>query len=392
MSQDVLYLDLGASLTKGFFLGESDQVVPLLMEPEVAGPLDVNRLRAVRSYNASSQGEHCAWLERDGSLWAVGKLATNLRGGSYLEERKEVRAVEKILAAIGVMKERLYGDAPVTLRLRLGLLLPFSEFETRVSLWLTLRSIKEFKFRGQLIKLEFVSDVFFRPEGFGLCLARLRAFGQQHQHKVSRLRLVSIMLGQRNASQLVIDESTFQGGKSNSRGPGFEQAELAAMQSGTYQQSDLTKLQDALRGGDTKLVLAGDAQLSDVSMSVCVGHVAYWSQLAAWMNATLTPQLNGRTYVMVSGGVTCATSPERSMLQRLQDYFSALGLEPDHYHLGLDADPLWESKPLAQLLEPYALDREELQALVARTTDVYESFLDYVVATRAPAEATAAVS
>ena len=389
MRQQVLYLDLGASLTKGFFLGHHDQVVPLLMGPQVAGPLDPLRLKTVRSYNANSRSEQCAWLERDGSTWAVGQLATNLSGGTYSDERKEVRAIDKILAAIGVMKEQLYGDEPVTLHLRLGLLMPFSEFETRLSLWRTLRTITEFKFRGKLIKLEFVGDMLFRPEGFGLCLGRLRAFREQHYDKVGRLRLISIMLGQRNASQLVVDEGAFQGGKSNSRGPGFEQAEAAAMQSGVYQQADLPKLQEALVGGDTSVVLAGDSKPFDLAGSVRAGHAAYWSQLHAWLNATLTPQLNGRTYVMVSGGVTGVSGPEGSMMQRLQDHFIALGIPPERYSLGLAADPLWESHPLAALLDRYALTPSELQALVARTTDVYESFLDFVVAGRALAQTSA---
>jgi len=385
MKQAILYLDLGASLTKGFYLGRGDQVVPLMMGPEVAGPLDEPRLKTVRSYNANSRSEHCAWLERDGQTWAVGKLATNLSGGSYIEERKEVRAVDKILAAIGVMKEQLYGDASdVTLHLSLGLLLPFSEFETRLVLWRTLRSIPEFKFRGKSIKLEFVTDTLFRPEGFGLCPARLRAFRDQQHSKVNRLRLISIMLGHRNASQLVIDEGSFQGGKSNSRGPGFDQAEAAAMQAGIYQHSDRPKLQEALIGGNTKLVLSGDSKLSDVTDSVRAGHTAYWSQLEAWLNATLSPQLNSRTYVVVSGGVTCTFGPELSLMQRLSAHFAALGLPPDHYHLGLTADPQWESHPLSALMEPHALNKAELQALVSRMTDVYESFLDFVIA-RPPA-------
>lgn len=389
MRDDVLYLDLGASLTKGFFLGHHDQVVPLLMGPEVAGPLDQPRLKTVRSYNANSRSEQCAWLEREGSIWAVGKLATNLSGAVYSDERKEVRAIDKILAAIGVMKEHLYGDASITLHLRLGLLMPFSEFETRLSLWRSLRTIQEFKFRGKLIKLEFVGDMLFRPEGFGLCLGRLRTFREQQQQKVGRLRLISIMLGQRNASQLVIDEGAFQGGQSNSRGPGFEQAERAAMQAGVYQQADLPKLQEALVGGETMVVLAGDASLSDVSASVRAGHAAYWSQLQAWLNATLTPQLNGRTYVLVSGGVTGTVGPEGSMMQRLQNHFVSLGLPPERYSLGLVADPQWESHPLAALLDPYALTKPELQSLIARLTDVYESFLDFVVSNRVLSQATA---
>lgn len=383
MKDCVLYLDLGASLTKGFFLGHHDQIIPLLMGPQVAGPLDPLRLKTVCSYNATSRSEQCAWLEREGSTWAVGQLATNLSGGTYSDERKEVRAIDKILAAIGVMKEQLYGDESVTLLLRLGLLMPFSEFETRLSLWRTLRAIKEFKFRGKLIKLEFVGDMLFRPEGFGLCLGRMRAFRDQQYNKVSRLRLISIMLGQRNASQLVIDEGAFQGGKSNSRGPGFGQAEAAAMQAGVYQQADLPKLQEALVGGGTSVVLAGDSRPSDLSGSVRAGHTAYWSQLHAWLSATLTPQLNSRTYVMVSGGVTGITGPDGSMMQRLQDHFIALGIPPERYALGLAADPLWESHPLSALLDRYALTPGELQTLMARTTDVYESFLDFVVAGRA---------
>lgn len=380
---NTLYLDLGASLTKGFFALSGGAAEPLIMGSEVSGPLEASHLNAVKAFNTTSKPEVCAWIglgKEAKETYAIGQFAQNFGGESWVDERKELRAVHKILAAIGVMKERT-STVPISgagfsqvFPLCLGLLLPFSEFEDRTRILKELRAIKEFTFRGNLIKLE-LKDVLFRPEGFGLCLDAiklLRSRGLNPDHR----KILVVMAGHRNTSVLVFESGSFQSGKSTSTGPGFVEALTKGLQSRAFQKSDQPKLLNALVGGSPKVVLRGDKRLTDISESVKVGRDAYWSLLESFLTSHLTAHLDDRTFIVVGGGASQTVKPQ------MEDYLQGFGLDSSVYQIGFSGTV---DDHLAQSLIPLVGDpKTELDALASRMSDSYAAF-HQLLATRAKA-------
>lgn len=106
-SPHVLYLDLGSSLTKGVFSDRQGQPQVLLLGSEISGELTADQIAQYEQLNPQARPEEVAWIKRQEQLRAIGSMAKNFNGGARLEERKEKQAVDKILAAIGVMAERL---------------------------------------------------------------------------------------------------------------------------------------------------------------------------------------------------------------------------------------------------------------------------------------------
>ncbi|XGW00769.1 MAG: hypothetical protein ACAF41_34285 (plasmid) [Leptolyngbya sp. BL-A-14] len=399
MQPYTLYLDLGASLTKGFFLSPQGPR-PLLIGPEISAPLDRSHLEALKSMNTHIRPELSAWIERSGEIRAIGQFATNFGGESPLQERKEVRAVDKILAAIGVMAEYLHlgrdlkGHEPLLVEVKLGLLVPFSEFETRAAIYKQLRSVNSFQFRGLPLKL-LLKDLWFRPEGHGLCLAQMREL-ESRGIRSDRVKVLSLMFGHRNTSLLVVENTAFQAGKSSSTGPGFIEAEHALSRVGVFQHQDQPKLYSALLGGNPKVVLTGDAAPTDLSQPLKVAHEAYWHRLETWLNANLTPHLGDRTYLVVGGGACeAAYQGGPTIRQRLQGYFDRMGIEASHLTYGLQPSVVGKEQPsphvqkLSQLLMPFAAEPRELTSLITRCGDVYSSLLEPAPAEKKPAAAIA---
>ncbi len=387
MQSYTLYLDLGASLTKGFFLSPQGPL-PLLIGPEVSAPLDRSHLETLKSMNTHIRPELSAWVERSGEIRAIGQFATNFGGESPLQERKELRAADKILAAIGVMAEYLHlgrelkGHEPINLDIKLGLLIPFSEFETRAAIYKQLRSVGTFQFRGLPLKLT-LKDLWFRPEGHGLCLSLMRDL-EGRGVRSDRVKVLSLMFGHRNTSLLVVENTAFQAGKSSSTGPGFIEAESALTRVGVFQHQDQPKLCAVLLGGNPRVVLTGDTAPTDLSQQLKVAHEAYWHRLEAWLNANLTPHLGDRTYIVVGGGACdAAYQGGPTIRQRLQHYFDRLGIEASCLTYGLQSAvvgskeaPSPHVQALSQLLLPFAADARELSSLVGRCGDVYSYVLE----------------
>ena len=398
-SSYILYLDLGASLTKGFFRCETGSVEPILMGSEVSGPLSRSHLDTIKSFSTSSRPELCAWLGRGSELRAVGQFAQNFGGESWVDERKELRAVDKILAAIGVIKERSLtisgqGFSPAApISVQLGVLLPFSEFEDRHRISKELRSLKEFTFRGCPIKLEF-KEISFRPEGFGLCLDAIKALRDRGVNPDHCKQLI-VMAGHRNTSVLVFEGDSFQSGKSTSNGPGFVEALAKGLQSRSFQKTDYPKLMSALVGGKSKVVLRGDKKLTDISDSVKVGLDSYWSLLESFLTANITGYLDDSTTIVISGGAAQIVRPQ------LELYLQGFGLEPIRYQVGYqlstsDLQKLESSTlppasstycqlddKLAELLRHLVAEPQlELASMAARMSDSY-SALNQMLSTMA---------
>ena len=369
----VLFLDLGASLTKGIFTDQRDQEQLLRLGSAVSGPLTLGQIEHYEKLNPHARSEEAAWLKQGQERRAVGNLAQNFGADTGLKERKEQRAVTKILAAIGVMAERLdllhpKGFQSLPLSLRLGVALPLDEFASRALVSQALQAATAFEFRGTALKLDLVKECRFLPEGAGLWRARvaeLKARGLNPDHRT----LIVVMLGHRNASVLVFQHGQLQTGASSSQGPGFSEAVHQGFQTRAFQKTDQPKLFHALVSGETKVVLTGDTAPTDLSEAVAVGLEAYWSRLESFLRLHLSPVMDSKTEFVVSGGAACV------MRSRLQPLFDQWEIPPSRLCFHHNA-------VLEQLLQRHQVEPDELNLWMSRLGDAYAGYKGLVANTQ----------
>ncbi len=157
-------VDLGSSLTKVFYSSKQGQAQPLVMAPETAS-IQAQQLDEL-SINKNSGAEYSAWLQLNDEVMAVGLLAANYNGDSGIVERKQHRATYKVLAILGVLREKL--QLPTSFAANLAVMLPVTEYKDRLQVQEALKSAAgNFTFRGQPISVH-LQNCLMLPEGFGL--------------------------------------------------------------------------------------------------------------------------------------------------------------------------------------------------------------------------------
>lgn len=367
-----LFLDLGSSLTKGFFAYGTEPASVLTMSSDVSMPLLPAQLDFYRQRHRDMRRrpENGAWITRSDKTRvdetrAVGLLAQNFSLDTGLAERKERRAVDKILAAIGVMHAcqdvpRPKGFQATPLPLRLGVVLPFDEFASHAAILTELAAHTRFEFCDMPRRFELVTAVRFAPEGYCLSRQRMLELVQQDIKPASR-DLVVLMLGHRNASCLVLEQNEFQRGKSTSQGPGFMEAVKYAFQAGAFQATDTPKLLEALIRSQTKVVLTGDDYPTDISHAIQIGISAYWSALEKFLKWHLSPHLSAKTEIVISGGASTLVA------KQLGAFFKQLEIERKRL-------TFYKSPELAQLLTANGYDVQDNPAWVSRMGDAYVGF------------------
>ena len=140
----------------------------------------------------------------------VGAFASEFDPIDRLHEKKYENALYKVLAAVGIVVQKL----KMTRRkvsLHLAILLPWQEFNDRGAFESQLSSLLDgFAFRGQALKVKLKSFL-CRPEGGGLAATRMR---QQGQEWFQERRLVVLLFGHRNTSALYFEYGQFKTGDS----------------------------------------------------------------------------------------------------------------------------------------------------------------------------------
>ena len=120
------YIDLGSSATKGlYWTGAEFQW--LWMQPQFT-TLSSASISRLRSEIEASSPEASAWAKVGEMQYAVGGLAQVHGGSSRLTFPKRDKAAYKLVAAIGVMAERL--SLGSEFELDLGVVLPIDEYWT----------------------------------------------------------------------------------------------------------------------------------------------------------------------------------------------------------------------------------------------------------------------
>ena len=168
---------------------------------------------AIRNVSAGSvrrllNSRHGSLLNEQ--LWVVGAFAGEFDPLDRLHEKKYENALYKVLAAVGVVVQKLKMERR-KVALHLSILLPWQEFNDRGTFETQLRVLLDgFVFRDQAMKVKLKSFL-CRPEGGGLAATRMR---QQGLDWFQEQRLVVLLFGHRNTSALYFEYGQFKAGDS----------------------------------------------------------------------------------------------------------------------------------------------------------------------------------
>ena len=198
----LISLDYGGSATKSLYtrVDGRRETEFLGMEPYTAQVSQVS----IENYQNSKLGcanpEDAAWVAVGDVYYAVGRLArTEFGADEALDELKYERAVEKTLAAIWVIQQRLKLDAKFSIAL--AVVLPPSEYQDRDKFKRDLKDALA-NYLTPTARLSVTLDSFTcRQEGSGIYMCHRQAQGEALKKRVCAL----VMLGYRNASILVAE-------------------------------------------------------------------------------------------------------------------------------------------------------------------------------------------
>ncbi len=309
-------IDLGSSITKVFFLKQGKSQ-PLVMSSETAWiqPEQLDEL----AVNNSAATEYSAWLQLGEEMVAVGQCAQNFGGDSGLVERKQQRAIYKVLAVLGVLRDKL--ELPTSFVANIAVMLPITEFKDRLKVQEAIKvGASNFAFRGQTCSIN-LHNCMILPEAFGLYTACKNNLKQRGIEPSTRAIFV-LMFGHRNLSVLVFQNGVLQTGKSSSDGPGFFEAVKAGAATQGLRATDYPELLKALALQKTKMRVAGQFEALDISEAIASGRSSYWKQVDSYLRNALTLVLtNDDCELVVSGGAAW------SMRSELTELFERMGLE-----------------------------------------------------------------
>ena len=221
MLEGYICIDTGNSATKiVYYLPGMSKVEYFLMSSaldEVSPRRLQNHLKRINCIGIPKP-EQQAWLRWDERVVAVGALAEEFSPPDRRAEPKYENALYKVLAAIGVIIETYALSARKTLKVHLGLLLPWNEYKDRDRLLNQLKLLsQDYEFRGRKLRLKLERCVCY-PEGGGLAMMRMRLKGKDWFQKQ---RMGVFMLGDRNWTGLCFESGQIVKGASPLSGFSF---------------------------------------------------------------------------------------------------------------------------------------------------------------------------
>ena len=213
MADLFLVVDAGGSQTKVIFQTPTEEQPQFfLMPPEVEAisQAQFDRYQERIGWLGSPSAQQQAWFTVADQLWVVGAFAAEFDAQDRLREKKYENALYKVLAAVGVVVQKL-GMERRKVALHLSLLLPWQEFNDRGAFEAQLQRLLEgFAFRGKPLKVSLKSFL-CRPEGGGLAATRMRQKGLAW---FQEQRLLVLLFGHRNTSALFFEYGQFKSGDS----------------------------------------------------------------------------------------------------------------------------------------------------------------------------------
>lgn len=197
----VLAIDFGGSLTKLVGGISQDDYVAMTMEPEVVevteGGIRLHEKNAI----GSGRPKDRSWVKLDGKVYAIGYLAQQFLGDAGLWKAKTEIAVQKLLAALWVMKNHWKQQlGKKRIKVDIACLLPPGEYQEKTQFEAKVRkALKRFGTPDNHLTIA-CRNFYCFPEGFGV-LSNFEAQWGRNFLKTSEIAV--IMLGHRNSSLMV---------------------------------------------------------------------------------------------------------------------------------------------------------------------------------------------
>lgn len=323
-----------------------------LMSPEVEeiSKADLNLYFETRGWGGEPSAAQQAWVEVQKKVVVVGAFSSKFDPQDRLNELKYENALFKVLAAIGVIRER-HNLTKKKLSLYLAVLLPADEYTDRVRFREKLTEfLSAFKFRDKelRVKLEYF---ICRPEGAGLISIATNSNGLDWYQ---RNRLGVLMLGHRNVSVIISNHGSIETIESPQIGfsgfldtvvketSGLERNRLAeaifqsldkaqnSIYSYFYDRKisfekihctihpcwrEFPSIQNLASAKDSQL---RQQEIEDIVLVIERVTKEYWRKVSKWLDRTSLKKLDS---VIVSGGAARFFEPE------LEQYFNC---EPIH--------------------------------------------------------------
>jgi hypothetical protein len=346
-------VDPGGSQTKIVYqLEDSTGHEYCLMSPEVeaVSKAELDLYFDSKGWDGNPVAAQQAWIEVQKKVVVVGAFASKFDPQDRLAELKYENALFKVLAAIGVIRER-HNLTKKKLSLRLAILLPANEYNDRVRFREKLTEfLSAFRFRGEELRVKLECFI-CRPEGAGLISIATNSKGLEWYQSH---RLGVLMLGHRNVSVIVSNYGSIETIESPQIGfswfldsivnktSGLDRKRLAEAifqsldeaQSSIYSYSYDRKISfERIHytkhpcwkefSGVQNLASAKDSELrqqeiEDIVLAVERATKEYWAKVSKWLDRTFDKKLDS---VIVSGGAARFLEPE------LEKYFNC---EPVH--------------------------------------------------------------
>ena len=315
-----VFLDLGGSGTKGVYWNPWEERFEVLwMEPHVAlmNPEDIKTFKLGDKLGGRSP-ETSAYVQVDTQMYAVGMLGRILGGDSGLRNPKKDSLLVKVLAAIGVIWDRLRRNRYSNqFHLEIGFLLPLAEYwRHAATLEQELRAaLVGFSYRGHSLAAK-SSRIEGLPEGAGIYIARGRQLLQMGQNPAERVIVIGI-LGHRQASLLTFDHGNPpQRSNSKSDGPGFIRC---LEQCVSAENADNPDLYEAFIKGDKHFRVQGSDELIDLDAKRSFAIRYYQDEVKKFFKRELSQKT--RYELTVVGGAI-----RHSQVELQQNFFPSLEL------------------------------------------------------------------
>ena len=398
MADLFLVVDAGGSQTKIIYqTPEADSPEFFLMPPEVE-PISqeqFDRYQERIGWLGSPSPRQQAWFVVDEQMWMVGAFASEFDPQDRLHEKKYENALYKVLAAVGIVVQKLKLERR-KISLHLALFLPWQEFSDRGAFETQLKVLLEdLAFRGQSLKVKLKSFL-CRPEGGGLAATRMR---QQGLDWFQEQRLVVLLFGHRNTSALYFEYGQFKSGDSPLYGFSQMIDLLVARYSVLDKQALLLALVKAMqdtigrnkiiriecmravtdgRSQNTSirypswhsskalwgLVSVRDETLKETEVDALATAVEealdeYWERLEAWILRVVPDDFDE---VIISGGAALLLEP------KLEDFFSG------NRARSVDGELVWDADLKETMEEVFGWKFSNDEYLTARFADAYGLF------------------
>ena len=398
MADLFLTVDTGGSQTKVIFQSATDDEPDfLLMPPEVEciSRAQFDRYQERIGWLGVPAPQQQAWFTIGDQLWVVGAFAAEFDPEDRLLEKKYENALYKVLAAVGVVVQKLKLSRR-KVSLHLSMLLPWQEFNDRLAFEEQLQVLlSEFVFREQKLKVK-LKTFLCRPEGGGLAATRMRTQGLEW---FQERRLVVLLFGHRNTSALYFEQGQFKQGDSPLYGFSQmidllvarhsvmdRQALLLALvkamaEERESQESHNRTLASAHWRGDLNpiryptswqrlkaieaLVSVRDealreAELAALDQAIEAALDEYWEKLEAWLGRVVPEDLDE---VIVSGGAALMLQP------KIESFFS-----DHHRERPFKGDLVWDAQLKETMKEVFDWRFAERSENIARFADAYGLF------------------